>query len=135
MESRVGVPDREAERPAGVPDGPAEPVAWTEAEWIVDQRLAVYRVPMYGDRVKLPREICEDLARKGLLRTTEHNKRAAMLGHRVRVMLVQGDEGSDPRTITEGVLLGFGDGGDFEVLESDGMVHYCWPMLEIEQLD
>lgn len=58
-----------------------------------------------------------------------------LLGHHVRVVLVKGNEGGDPKTITSGTLLGFGDGGDFEILEADGMVHYCWPMLEIEQLD
>lgn len=34
--------------------------------------------------------------------------------------------------VTEGILLGFGEGGDFEILEDDGFVHFCWPMLKIE---
>jgi hypothetical protein len=49
----------------------------------------------------------------------------ALLGHRVRVRLADA-------VIVTGQLLGFGDGGDFEILCEDGMVHYCWPMLSIE---
>jgi hypothetical protein len=40
---------------------------WTEAEWIVDQALASHRIPIDGDRVKLPREICDALKKAGLL--------------------------------------------------------------------
>jgi hypothetical protein len=36
--------------------------------------------------------------------------------------------------IVEGVLIGFGDGGDFEIMEDDGFVYHCWPMLEIEEV-
>lgn len=35
--------------------------------------------------------------------------------------------------VTQGQLLGFGEGGDFEILEDDGFIHYCWPMLKIEE--
>jgi hypothetical protein len=52
-------------------------------------------------------------------------KARALLGKQVVVTL-------GPATIVEGKLLGFGEGGDFEVLEDDGFVHYCWPMLDIE---
>ena len=51
------------------------------------------------------------------------------------------DEGDVPgngpprrNVITEGQLLGFGQGGDFEILKDDGFVHYCWPMLKIEEI-
>jgi len=57
-----------------------------------------------------------------------------LLGQQVRVTL-----GYEPDNweqgipvITEGKLLGFGQGGDFEILEDDGFVHYCWPALKIE---
>jgi hypothetical protein len=59
----------------------------------------------------------------------------ALLGQRVRVTMVRGGEGGDPQTITSGVLVGFGQGGDFEILEGDGMIHYCWPMLQIERIN
>ena len=62
----------------------------------------------------------------------------SLLGQQVRVVLDYtdgtvhvGEERGIP-TITEGRLLGFGDGGDFEILEDDGLVHYCWPMLKVE---
>lgn len=57
-----------------------------------------------------------------------------LLGQQVRVTLGYepcNDERGIP-TITEGRLLGFGQGGDFEILEDDGFVHYCWPALKIE---
>jgi hypothetical protein len=53
----------------------------------------------------------------------------ALLGKRVRVTL-----NHEEKVITEGQLLGFGEGGDFEILEDDGFVHYCWPMLSIEEV-
>jgi len=58
----------------------------------------------------------------------------SLLGQQVRVTLGYeplGDERGIP-TVAEGKLLGFGQGGDFEILEDDGFVHYCWPALKIE---
>lgn len=58
----------------------------------------------------------------------------SLLGQQVKVVLGWepcNDEQGIP-TITQGKLLGFGQGGDFEILEDDGFVHYCWPMLKIE---
>lgn len=58
----------------------------------------------------------------------------SLLGQQVRVVLGYGrcnDEHGIP-VITQGKLLGFGQGGDFEILEDDGFVHYCWPALKIE---
>lgn len=61
----------------------------------------------------------------------------SLLGQQVRVVVSYEDsEGDVDRgipVITEGKLLGFGQGGDFEILEDDGFVHYCWPMLKIER--
>jgi hypothetical protein len=59
----------------------------------------------------------------------------SLLGQQVRVTLGYeplGGERGDP-VVTTGKLLGFGQGGDFEILEDDGFVHYCWPMLKIER--
>jgi len=57
----------------------------------------------------------------------------ALLGKKVRVTLNRGS-GEHPATVTTGTLLGFGDGGDFEILEANGFMHYCWPLLDIEEL-
>ncbi len=52
-----------------------------------------------------------------------------LLGQQVRVVF-RYDQGI--AEITEGELLGFGQGGEFEILEDDGLIHYCWPMLTVE---
>ena len=54
----------------------------------------------------------------------------SLLGQQVRVALDLKDGACAP--VTEGKLIGFGDGGDFEILDDEGFVHYCWPMLRIE---
>jgi biotin-(acetyl-CoA carboxylase) ligase len=54
-------------------------------------------------------------------------KHAALLGKRVRVRL-------DDQVVTEGRFLGFGADGEFEIQHSDGLVHYCWPMLDVEEV-
>lgn len=59
----------------------------------------------------------------------DHYKRS-LLGQPVRVTMSRPSGGQ--ATIAAGKLLGFGQGGDFEILEEDGSVHYCWPMLDIE---
>lgn len=69
----------------------------------------------------------------------------SLLGQQVRVMLDRtGDipfvpdewdvPGAMPHedVIVEGLFLGFGDGGNFEILEDDGLIYHCWPMLGIE---
>lgn len=62
-----------------------------------------------------------------------HNRATSMLGKTVRVTLATNEDGT--KVISEGVLIGFGEGGDFEILEEDGFVHFCWPMLEIELVE
>jgi hypothetical protein len=53
----------------------------------------------------------------------------ALLGQKVRCSL--GDN-----TIIQGTLLGFGEGGDFEIQdEATGFIHYCWPLLTIEAVE
>lgn len=47
------------------------------------------------------------------------------LGKRVRVT-------RGPHQVQEGILLGFGDGGDYELEDSGGFVWHGWPMLAIE---
>ncbi|AQT25777.1 RNA binding protein [Mycobacterium phage EniyanLRS] len=54
-----------------------------------------------------------------------------LLGKRVVVILEQGD---CEMVVSVGQLLGFGDGGDVEILEDDGFVHYCWPMLDVREI-
>lgn len=56
-----------------------------------------------------------------------HEHQVSLLGKKVRVKL-------DVEVTVTGTFLGFGDGGDFEILEEDGFIHYCWPMLEIEEI-
>jgi hypothetical protein len=64
-----------------------------------------------------------------------HDKMTALLGKRVRVMLNMPQPGDRTEAvIAEGKLIGFGQGGEFEVIEDDGFVHYCWPMLDIEEV-
>ena len=73
-----------------------------------------------------------------------HDDCVALLGQQVEVVLARvgdptGPWGWDvtdgPRRasdeVARGVLLGFGDGGDLEILEDDGMTHHCWPNLEV----
>lgn len=52
--------------------------------------------------------------------------RAALLGKRVLVKL-------DAHLIQEGTLLGFGEGGDFQLRSDDGLIHFCWPGLDVEE--
>lgn len=59
-------------------------------------------------------------------------KAEPLLGKRVRAT-INDDEGE--KVITTGILLGFSQGGNFEILEDDGFVHYCWPLLKIEEVD
>jgi hypothetical protein len=60
------------------------------------------------------------------------NEKRALLGKQVRVTIDRPIH--DPAHIVEGKLLGFGDDGTFEVMQDDGFVHYCWPMLDIEEV-
>jgi hypothetical protein len=51
------------------------------------------------------------------------------LGKRVEVTL---DENGP--VVVRGILLGFGDDGEFEVADATGVVHYCWPMLHVREV-
>lgn len=53
-----------------------------------------------------------------------------LLGKRVRVLLHK----DAPYIVTEGILLGFGDGGDLELEGDDGLVYHAWPLLAIEEV-
>ena len=63
-----------------------------------------------------------------------HAEIVTLLGKRVKVTLDHGGypDPATPAVITEGTFLGFSEGGELEVLEDDGFVHYCWPMLHVE---
>ena len=54
-----------------------------------------------------------------------------LLGKRVRVTYDRPEHG--PARIVEGTLLHFCETGEFTVMHDDGFVHYCWPMLDIEE--
>ncbi len=56
-----------------------------------------------------------------------------LLGKQVKVRLT--DQSEKERIIVEGQLLEFGQGGDFVILDEMGFAHYCWPMLEIEEVE
>lgn len=58
------------------------------------------------------------------------NDRLKFLGRQVIVTL---DSIPGNPMITMGRLLAFGSDGSFEILKDDGFVHYCWPMLKIEE--
>jgi len=53
-----------------------------------------------------------------------------LLGKQVRVTLKQ----APGRKIVEGQLLSFSDMGEFTILDESQDVHYCWPLLEIEEI-
>jgi hypothetical protein len=57
----------------------------------------------------------------------KHGDVAALLGQQVEVVL----DTEPKQVVVRGQLLGFGDGGNFEILEDDGFVYHCWPLLEI----
>jgi len=71
-----------------------------------------------------------------LCRPKHHHE--GFLGKQVIVTLDR--EGVNPdgtaygsNEVISGQLLGIGDGGNFEILEDDGMVYHCWPALEIRE--
>jgi hypothetical protein len=55
----------------------------------------------------------------------------SLLGKKVCVTL---NTDGIAKLVVEGQFLGFGQGGDFEILAEDGYVHYCWPLLNIEEV-
>jgi len=57
------------------------------------------------------------------------NVNAKYLGRHVRVTL----DNNEP--VVEGVLLSYGNGGEFVIRDTDGFVHRCWPMLKIEEIE
>ena len=67
---------------------------------------------------------------------TNHDETVALLGKRVRVTLSHGGwpDPDSPAHISEGKFLSFGQGGDVVIMEDDMFVHYCWPMLDIEEV-
>lgn len=73
---------------------------------------------------------------------TDFERWKTLLGKQVRVTIQHqsgdlttgGDNEIRNAVIVTGQLLAFGDGGDFEILEEDGFVHYCWPLLEMEEI-
>jgi hypothetical protein len=72
-----------------------------------------------------------------LMRTQGDRPEHRLLGKQVTVTL--GKKGVNPDgtaygedAIISGQFLGVGEGGNFEILEDDGMIYHCWPALQIE---
>jgi hypothetical protein len=59
--------------------------------------------------------------------TTTHS----LLGKRVKVTLWEGQ--SHPKEVVTGKLLSFGEYGSFVILDDNDEIHYCWPLLKIEE--
>ncbi len=59
----------------------------------------------------------------------EWDKARTLLGQQVRVVL----DYDDDNAIAEGKLLSLCEDGEIVVQDNCGMVHYCWPLLEIEE--
>lgn len=57
------------------------------------------------------------------------DEKAKLLGKRVRITL-------DSNVVIEGKFLGFGTDGQFQIdpEDNDGTIHYCWPLLDIEEI-
>lgn len=62
-----------------------------------------------------------------MAREIPEDELAAHLGRRVRVTL-------DEHVVEEGILLGFGDGGDIQVQDSSGFIWHGWPRLKVEEV-
>lgn len=82
--------------------------------WVFQPYTRVFRDPKHI--VKLPPLVDQDAK--------------ALLGQQVTVTLNRPERG--PAAVSRGQLLGFGDGGEVEILADDGFVHHCWPMLDIK---
>jgi hypothetical protein len=56
-----------------------------------------------------------------------------LLGKRVSVTLTEPDapEGLE---VCQGTLLSFADSGEAVLVDRMGFVHYCWPMLDVEEI-
>jgi len=60
---------------------------------------------------------------------------ARMLGKQVRVTLAGANaETGEAAVIAEGKFIAFGEGGDLVVQDEMGFAHYCWPLLDIEEV-
>jgi hypothetical protein len=57
------------------------------------------------------------------------------LGKDVRVILVHGSPDGSDAVIAEGVLLSYEDSGQVVVRDDMGFAHFCWPMLDIEEVE
>lgn len=54
------------------------------------------------------------------------------LGKTVKVTLDY--DTNNPQAIVTGRLLAFADSGEVKVEDEMGFVHYCWPMLKVEEV-
>jgi hypothetical protein len=61
---------------------------------------------------------------------TEFDRWLTLIGKQVRVTL----DHDDPEAVIEGQLVGLTEDGQGTVIPEDGIRHYCWPVLEVEEL-
>jgi hypothetical protein len=59
----------------------------------------------------------------------ENKEARRLLGKRVTVTI----QDAPQKVVVTGTLLGFGEDGEFEVQDSAGIIHYCWPALEMRE--
>ena len=64
------------------------------------------------------------------LATPDDRVLTPLFGRRVRVTLAHAPE----FTVAEGILLGYGEGGDVQLAGDDGFVHHCWPRLAVTEV-
>lgn len=57
------------------------------------------------------------------------HENARLLGRQVEVTL-----NNDGPVVARGLFLGFGEDGEFEIQDAMGVVHYCWPMLNVREV-
>lgn len=57
-----------------------------------------------------------------------------LIGKQVEVTLTD-DEYPQGAVVAKGKLLAFDDGGECVVMDEMGFVHWCWPMLNIREVD
>lgn len=64
----------------------------------------------------------------------DFDKLPPLLGKNVRVTLQHGSPDGSDAVVAEGVLLSYEDSGQVVVQDEMGFAHYCWPMLDIEEV-
>ena len=87
-------------------------------------------------------DLAQEIARLEALPFSKYNE---FLGKKVKIVLAYDLKPTGPNglldydrtkpTVVHGTLLSYGQGGDFVIQEDDGMLQFCWPLLEVELAD